>query len=97
MRLFLLLWLLLGAAAPAGVDTTLRQPAGPSRGPSSTDAPSSLARAVPAPAVVAPPASRVNVVCSPAVPAEPKNSAYSDHPNAASTPTEISVSMVAAA
>jgi ketosteroid isomerase-like protein len=31
---------------PAGVETTLRQPAGPSRGASATDAPSSLARHV---------------------------------------------------
>ncbi len=32
----------------------------------------------------------------PGVPASPKKSAHSDHPNAASTPTEMSVSMVAA-
>ena len=33
----------------------------------------------------------------PGSPASPRNSAYSDHPNAASTPIEISVSMVAVA
>ena len=33
----------------------------------------------------------------PGVPASPMNSAYSDQPNAASTPTEISVSIVAVA
>src|SRR6187200_1623000 len=32
----------------------------------------------------------------PGMPAEPKNSAYSDHTNAAETPIEISVSIVAA-
>ena len=32
----------------------------------------------------------------PGMPAEPKNSAYSDHRNAAETPIEISVSIVAA-
>ncbi len=32
----------------------------------------------------------------PGVPAVPKNSAHSDHRNAAEVPTEISVSMVAA-
>ena len=32
----------------------------------------------------------------PGTPASPKNSAYSDQPNAASVPSEISVSMVAA-
>ena len=32
----------------------------------------------------------------PGVPASPKNSAHTDQPNAASTPTEMSVSIVAA-
>ena len=35
-------------------------------------------------------------MCAPARPAAPKNSAYSDHRYAAVTPTETSVSMVAA-
>jgi hypothetical protein len=38
----------------------------------------------------------VKVIVIPGMPASPKNSAYSDQPNAASTPTLMSVSMVAA-
>ena len=37
---------------------------------------------------------KVSVI--PVTPASPMNSAYSDHPNAASTPIEMSVSIVAA-
>lgn len=38
----------------------------------------------------------LNSSCMPGVPASPRNSAHSDQPNAASVPTETSVSMVAA-
>jgi hypothetical protein len=48
----------------------------------------------PAPSVRA--MSNVNGCVMPGVPAVPKNSAHSDHPNAARVPSEISVSMVAA-
>ena len=46
---------------------------------------------------LADPAGAVNANpwCMPGVPAVPRNNAYSDQPNAASTPTEMSVSMVA--
>jgi hypothetical protein len=37
-----------------------------------------------------------NGIFIPTMPASPMNRAYSDHPNAASVPTEISVSIVAA-
>ena len=43
-----------------------------------------------------PPASHPKLIRIPGCPAVPKNSAYSDHRYAAATPTEISVSMVAA-
>ena len=43
-----------------------------------------------------PPASQVKLIRIPGCPAVPTNSAYSDHRYAAATPTEISVSMVAA-
>ena len=43
-----------------------------------------------------PRASHATLMCAPARPAAPKNSAYSDHRYAAVTPTETSVSMVAA-
>ena len=39
----------------------------------------------------------VNPWVIPGSPASPRNRAYSDHPNAASTPIEMSVSMVAVA
>ena len=39
---------------------------------------------------------RLNVIVMPGIPAPPRNSAHSDHRNAALTPTLISVSIVAA-
>ena len=41
--------------------------------------------------------SRSKPIFMPGMPASPRNSAYSDQPNAASTPTEMSVSIVAVA
>ena len=43
-----------------------------------------------------PRASQAALMCAPARPAAPKNSAYTDHRYAAVTPTDTSVSMVAA-
>ena len=43
-----------------------------------------------------PRASQAALMCTPARPAAPKNSAYTDHRYAAVTPTDTSVSMVAA-